>query len=384
MNQNDRDANVKETSNKPQMVSTSGGTDSDTLPVTPQKANSWWRFPLVLFSAMISGGVVLLVFNAFFESLLQSAIAASLPLTTIFAILTLMLGLSTGYTLYNVTMLMKRVTESVKRIETYTDDTISKLRLTITKDVESTSERTNSVITGIQKEVNDVIRKLEVKIDHLQDIEVYYIQNKDENDLGYKKSLEVIARATSRIWIIGDFSPDWQPLHTTGERSEYLKAIEDVIKSHTTNDTTFEYRRVVQRDQNVIDNMTRAGQEIFLQADDMRGDEQAYEHCYRVSRLKQQASNSRVSVSLRVSRPIPSSPSILLVDNKYMLFTIPEKTRHNDGEHGYGLKSAGVLYFEDKRGGDSLIKKFEKLYHTMYMDASEVYRVQEPPIRLIG
>ena len=139
MNQNDRDANVKETSNKPQMVSTSGGTDSDTLPVTPQKANSWWRFPLVLFSAMISGGVVLLVFNAFFESLLQSAIAASLPLTTIFAILTLMLGLSTGYTLYNVTMLMKRVTESVKRIETYTDDTISKLRLTITKDVESLS-----------------------------------------------------------------------------------------------------------------------------------------------------------------------------------------------------------------------------------------------------
>jgi len=270
-----------------------------------------------------------------------------------------------------------QVSDAIKNTKSQTVDAISDIRKEVHSQVKNiydeivtavndTYDKTLEGLQQMHKEMADTARQVTDIIGKFGAIRATYIKNGLNDDPGYIQSLKMIEQAMRRIWIIGDFSPSWLSLNPPRERVQYLKAIESKVKQAIVDRTVtdFSYRRIIQRDLEIVRNV-RDDRKGLLNEDDMTGDKQVYEHCYAVQRIKVEHGhhNDNVEVSIRLSRQIPNSPSILLVDDTCMLFTIPSTRRR---EVSLEQITDGVLFFEFLEGGKQIARYFESIFNQIY------------------
>jgi hypothetical protein len=206
-----------------------------------------------------------------------------------------------------------------------------------------------------------------------------YIKNGQtfQDDPGYVESLARIRAAEKSIRIIGDFSPDWMPLVPPGKRNEYLSAIEERVKEAILDPTvtSFEYTRIIQRNRKIVQNVRDSS--MRLCQSDMEEDLQAFIHSYKVQNIKDTygSHNDGTRVSICLSEPVPNCPSMLLVDEKYMLFTIPTQI-HRPGQPTH-IGTHGVMLFQELANGKAFAEDFSSVFETI-KDAAIRVRLDKP------
>jgi hypothetical protein len=206
---------------------------------------------------------------------------------------------------------------------------------------------------------------------------------------GYDVATAAVHRARTRIFVVGDYCPpsgegaalDEPPEH----RSEYLQAIEKMLierlEANPASATPLEYRRFIQRPINVYNEIKRREETghpgVALRSSDMIGDRQVFEHCRRVLDIAVRAEtqrSDRIRVQIKVIPFLPNCPSVLLVDNRDVQFTIPTRIdRPGDSYARQGL--LGVLMLEDKAGGSEICYPFEELFTKLGQFSATVIKI---------
>lgn len=207
---------------------------------------------------------------------------------------------------------------------------------------------------------------------------------------GYDVGTATVRRAQKRIFVVGDYCPpsgegatlDKPPEH----RSDYLRAIEDILAGRLEKDLdsteSLEYLRFIQRPTSVysqVKGREDAGRPgITLRPDDMIGDEQVFAHCKRVleiaSRARRQGGN-RIRVQIKVIPFLPNCPSMLLVDDRDVQFTIP--TRIDSPVDGYARQGLlGILAMEDNAGGSEICDSFKELFSRLMQFSATVIKIE--------
>jgi hypothetical protein len=204
---------------------------------------------------------------------------------------------------------------------------------------------------------------------------------------GYDAATAAVKRAEHRILIIGDYNPpahagprlDRPPAH----RNEYLAAIEDMLeqrlRDYDPRQAPFTYHRFIQRPTDIYEQIgVRArDQRVSLTAEDMVGDEQAFWHCKRVLEIAHRA-NKHLDIEIRLIPFLPNCPSILLVDQRDIQFTIPTRIDELGGADTAPIQGLhGVLAMQDRKGGTQLCKPFEDLFHKLGTVSMKVIRVDD-------
>ncbi len=219
---------------------------------------------------------------------------------------------------------------------------------------------------------------------HVHDLETKYLRNTIKKDLGYERSLEIIKKAKKSIVIIGDYSPENQALDSSKERIDYFKAIENVIEKHVAPQYSehFKYVRIMQRSDKVYEDLRTKfnGDDVKLNLEDMKGDEDAFSHCYTINKIKQDKPliSRNVEVRLFISRYVPSLPSMLIVDDKHVLFTIPKKNPPLEGNKR--LATAGVLHLIDNNFGKGLINPMKEVFDSVRSRSIEITQLPKVDI----
>lgn len=196
---------------------------------------------------------------------------------------------------------------------------------------------------------------------------------------GYDTAARAVRRATERIWVIGDYSPPAEegagldPERPPARRSEYLSAIESMLIDRLNlGDPSLPrltYRRYIQRPLDIFNEVRQREHASFqpgvwLRREDMVGDEQAFEHCARVLQVKATAArmqSDRVSIDIRLIPFLPNCPSVLLIDDDELQFTIPTRT-DQPGSDFAALGLLGVLVMQDHANGTQICKPFSGLF----------------------
>ncbi|MCI0664558.1 MAG: hypothetical protein L0220_26155 [Acidobacteria bacterium] len=252
----------------------------------------------------------------------------------------------------------------------------------ITETVGNTHVKADKVLQRMDERINETARQMQDGIGKFITLRTSYIKNLQDNDPGYNKSLNMIKQAERRIWIIGDFSPEWLELNPPGNREDYLNTIEEKVRQSirrnldNENPRDFSYIRIIQRDQNIFERI-KSGNRTLCEKD-MVGDLQVYLHCHRVLKIKRDHGEpyDKVEVSIHMSPPIPNCPSILLVDDKCMLFTIPYIANQDDG--GLQQRTDGVLFFEFLDEEKQIAQDFEKIISLIQKCTVPLLRVELP------
>lgn len=146
---------------------------------------------------------------------------------------------------------------------------------------------------------------------------------------------------------------------------------------------SLEYRRFIQRPINIYNKIkqreTTGYPGIVLKPDDMIGDKQVLEHCIRVLDIAARAEaqrSDRIRVQIRVIPFLPNCPSVLLVDDRDVQFTIP--TRIDSPGDRYARQGLlGVLVLEDKAGGSEVCYPFEELFATLAQFSATVTKIDD-------
>ncbi len=207
----------------------------------------------------------------------------------------------------------------------------------------------------------------EKKKENQNEIITQFITNKFQVDEAYKISLTEVKKAETKIIIVADYSPPFEPLDPTNERHAYYLEIENKLKSKS--GEGFQYIRIMQRDKDNFEKI-RTNNGKINRYEWIEGDEQAYAHCKRVLEIKK--NNRNLNIKLIVSRNVPSMPSILIVDKHKMLFTIPRR------EDGPDISTAGVLNFTDTTDdGSALVEKFSNILSTINHESNEALLITE-------
>lgn len=211
---------------------------------------------------------------------------------------------------------------------------------------------------------------------------------------GYDAATKAVRRAEFSILVIGDYSPppnagatfDTSP---PAHRSEYLEAIEDMLRTRVSNDDptlpVLQYKRFIQRPVSVYEAARSRGSVrggISLLSADMVGDEQAFEHCrtvLEIARAASAAGSRRIEVDIRIIPFLPNCPSILVVNERDMQFTIP--TRADDpNEDDFARQGLmGILSVEDKARGSQVVNHFMGLFSRLKRFSTAVIGTEPGP-----
>lgn len=263
-----------------------------------------------------------------------------------------------------------------------------------------TEAKTVTMLRGLHEELQEKLKK------HLNQVHaaVSFVPDASGTESvptnskpGYDAGTAAVHRAKTRIFVIGDYCPpagegaalDKPPEH----RSEYLRAIEQILSErlddHSHPAPTLEYRRFIQRPINVYNEIkereTAGHPGIALKPGDMIGDRQVFEHCMRVLDIAARAEkqgNDRIRIQIKVIPFLPNCPSVLLVDDRDVQFTIPTRIdRPGDSFARQGL--LGVLLLEDKAGGSEVCYPFEELFVKLAQFSAAVIKIDRgnlPPL----
>lgn len=227
--------------------------------------------------------------------------------------------------------------------------------------------RMRSELTFIRHEAEEHI--------HLHDIETKYIGNSNGTDYGYIESFEQIKKASKAIYIVGDYSPSDQSIDSSRERLDYFLAIEEVIEKHIKSNSyqEFKYVRIMQRNEADFKRLEQNSNNkiVKLSEEHLNGDEDGFQHCMKILKMKKDnfEQGQNVEIRLYVSKFVPSLPSILIVDEKHLLFTIPKKRPPLEGQN---IITAGVIHFMDNKDGNSIVNSFKSIFESIRADSIEV------------
>ena len=345
------------------------------------KNNKKFDVDNVIFIAVtfVCGGISAALFDQIFEIITKNNNSNGWQINGLL-IISLLVTFVALVSLNRIRLAIRRdffdIHSSVKKIANATYDEvrheISQIRKEIDKNISDTHVKTTSEISEIRREILSVVSRQF----NLHRIGTRYIKNGQNHDPGYLESLKRIKEAKNSIFIIGDYSPYWQRLQVPNQRNAYLEAIEqkvlEQIKDRPFDD--FRYIRIVQRDREIINSMQKTNAilpQVILRMQDMIGDEQIYEHCCQLMQYdREKPDNARTEISVRVCPPIPNSPSTLIIDNKYILFTIPVKTSSDIHQ------TDGVLLFEDLDGGKAIVSAFVDIFLKINAQTIQVVEVE--------
>lgn len=190
--------------------------------------------------------------------------------------------------------------------------------------------------------------------DNFRKISTLFRRNNPKEDNAYHVSASAVLKAENKITIVGDYSPEGHPMNVPAYRQTYFLTIESILKN---SQREIKYCRFMQREKSIIDGF-ETHNNIILNNKDVLGDEQAFAHCKRVFDISKV--NPMVTFDLYITQFIPSLPSICIIDNEILLFTIP-KSAETDG-----TDTAGVFEFADNtKDGSALISIFYEVTESL-------------------
>jgi hypothetical protein len=215
---------------------------------------------------------------------------------------------------------------------------------------------------------------------------VRFEQNEMPNP-SYDVATEAVRQATEQIRVLGDYCPPGHagnPLARLPEnRDEYLREIECLLENRAkapdgrVPSKPFKYTRYVQRPIDMYGEIDKraANGTVSLKAAEADGDLQAMDHCRRVIDIDRAAQPGRIEVEIRVTPFLPNAPSVLVLDNKEIQFTIPQ--REKGGEKHGSLAVLGVLVMRDRRDGKELCEPFEQLFRSLNEISQHVVSIED-------
>jgi hypothetical protein len=191
-----------------------------------------------------------------------------------------------------------------------------------------------------------------------------WIYDPDEPTESYIQVSEIVRSAKRRVLVIGPYIPVHPPTKIPEGRTGYLKILEKVIKSQLDNqaDSPFIYKRVIQSD--------RAAEAQGILRKELFGrDVQTYEHCKRVCEMLKAKPSALVNVEFAVSDPLPTLPSLLIIDDKYIIFALSTRRYRMDTREGE-LVFGGSLIIEDHSGKHA--QSFRNIFDRIYQGSSPI------------
>lgn len=185
----------------------------------------------------------------------------------------------------------------------------------------------------------------------------------------YERAAEIVRSARHGVSIVSHYIPPTLTIKIPEARENpFFKVLEKVVAERLDDPATqaFTYNRIVQSNEAGV-------AEGVLRGEMLGGDIQGFGHCSRVFRmLKDKSSSGNVSVRFLISEPIPSFPSMMIVDDRYVLLAFTSKSR--------GLASAteeitfaGALVIEDRSG--KTVRGFKNIF--------DGFRENSYPIRTV-
>lgn len=263
--------------------------------------------------------------------------------------------------------------------------------------IEDLKAQSKVEVERIVTESNFRIEEFKYKIEELKaelaknnPVQVRFKRNYFDSESGkpvdeaYKTSLEEVCKAKKNITIIADYSPPKEPLIVTPKRQEYyntiLKVLEDRLNSNKSGEP-LRYVRYMQRPDDIYKKIKANPEGEIIDSGMIIGDEQAFAHCKKVLELRQDP--NKIDIELYVTPIIPSLPSILIVDDHKLLFTIPRRKVNAIEETKKGIdpiETAGVMDFTDYSIiGDAIVLPFKNIINSLasnvITDKEETYRI---------
>ena len=246
-------------------------------------------------------------------------------------------------------------------------------------------------MTALKQEIDEhhasLRRELDTHLDRVHSAAEFVPQRHRHNGgangskaaAGYDVAAAAVSRARSSILVIGDYSPPpdqgsgFDPSRLPPNRDGYLEAIERMLTERLESSEPgppLTYRRYIQRPLNIYQQIrareSSTGPGAVLLPEDMGGDEQVFQHCGHVLQIRAAAAkehSDKVRIDLRVIPFLPNSPSVLLVDEHDLQFTIPTRI-DQPGDDYAALGLLGVLALQDMRG-DKICKHFVSLFDSL-------------------
>lgn len=280
-----------------------------------------------------------------------------------------------------VKSIVNTVESNLLNIGNQVESRVEAIAIEVSKTARESREKTVETLSKLEDEAK-YIRNI-VDSSGKAEIEARYIKNDNEmkEDRGYQESLEKIREAKESILIIGDFSPEWMPLEIPKKRNDYLHEIDTKIQNAFEDDSikNFKYARIIQRDLDIIKSIKNNNKTLL--ESHMVYDTQAFAHSYQVQELgreyrgKYRGKGMGVKVDILVSKPIPNIPSILLIDDELMLFTIPTPLQEMEGKNEAKeyIKTNGVLILRDLKEGDAFATFFHDIINSTIKQAVPVF-----------
>ena len=203
----------------------------------------------------------------------------------------------------------------------------------------------------------------------------------------YLAAKSAVSAASNRILVVGDYSPPINSrLDQQAKREEYLSFIEQTIVKNAhpkhknrVGGSKFCYRRIIQRPPELYDylseNSTRG--DIKLKREYMQGDEQMFEHIQELLKLysSDDTVHQNLHLEILITPFLPNCPSILVVDDSKIQFTIPH--RGADPLTFGKQKLFGVLRMEDYKKGNELTEQFAELIDNLKLHSLNVTGISE-------
>lgn len=259
---------------------------------------------------------------------------------------------------------------------------LDKMRVTTESDLTSAVANTRDEAMNQLKQLRDDLER-HIDLVHAGVRFVPDHQGSEDGGPGYDTATAAVRRAQSRIYVVGDYSPPAGEGATLSkppdERSAYLDAIEDELEKALSGprDVPLSYHRLIQRPPELYRQISQRSPEgVVLTQDDMAGDLQAFHHLGRVLQIAKSAgANGWIDIQIRLIPFLPNCPSMLLVDNRELQFTIP--TRIDQPGDYYALQGLhGVLVMEDRASGSQLCDHFERVFQRLKAKSLPIVNVQ--------
>lgn len=164
----------------------------------------------------------------------------------------------------------------------------------------------------------------------------------------FKRATETINNAEKEILVIGMYFPSKPTIEIkmlrAKKREKYLKAIEQCIKNKIKESGTnnFSYKRILPLDDPAL-NKSEIREDMIPEYP-----LQISNHYKQLEIILDKAVEENIEVLLYYCNPIPSLPSILIVDRKFAYLTMPTiSSQYSNKKH---IILSGSLYFEDRSG----------------------------------
>lgn len=184
----------------------------------------------------------------------------------------------------------------------------------------------------------------------------------------YRRATEIIRGAQRRVLVISAYIPPKPAAKMPSDRPGYLEAIEHVIRRQidTPKGPSFTYQRILQS--------SRADEVDHILRDDLLGEEpeQTFEHCRRVFEMTKEEKCDRIDIRLFIGEPVPSLPSLLVVDDRYVLVAFISPY-HRFGEREQSVEMIGAIFVEDRTG--QVVAESERIFNRFAHASKRVFAI---------